>query len=488
MTEKKSPSKETTSFSKPHGTKYRGAWKALSKPRRGFDLALLILLVAFALRMMLFGAIASHPERFLQADSPKYYPLAIDLLQFGGLGSFDEVGDWSPNVDRTPVYPVFLAIVYAVFGPLSEAAMIIQVLISTLTVAIAYRLGRLWIGRRAGVIVALLMSIEIGSILYANQVMTETLFGFGLVGGMAVWSVMARQKQWRYGFLSGAALGLTTLIRPILFYFGPLVGLLSLLLYRGKRNRLLAALSVILAFALVIAPWLVRNYVVMGQAQLSTVQGLTLLSYNVRQLRAYQQGISIEEAEAQLTEEVRREASEAILQDKAKLAAFSQQKAIAEIRANLGDYALVHLKGSAVFFFMPTAGVVARALGWVRTGTGLQANLMTRGLWETLRSFRDFHDQLQISSGDLLFFGVVGYEMAYLLVLSAGAVWGGIKCLRARRWDLLLPTVVTIGYFALITGPLSYDARYRIPVIPFLALLAAVAFSRVRLKARRDLV
>jgi 4-amino-4-deoxy-L-arabinose transferase-like glycosyltransferase len=476
MTGKESLAKETT------------ARAASMRSGRGLCPILLVLLIAFTLRMSLFGTMSSHPERFLQVDSSKYYPVAMNLLQFGRFGSLDATGEWVPDVDRTPIYTTFLAVVYAAFGPFSEPAMIIQALISTLTIAIAYRLGRLWVGRRAGLIVALLMSVEVGGILYANQVMTETLFGLGLVGSLAIWSVMVRQKRWRYGFLSGAALGLTTLIRPITVYFGTVMGFLSLLVYRGrKRDRLLAALSVVLTFILVITPWLARNYAIMGQAQLSTVQGNTLLFFNVRQLRAYQQGISIEEAEAQLLEEIERETSEAVRQDRVELSAYSQQKAMAEIRANLGDYVLVHLKGSAIFFFMPTGGIVARALGWVRTGTGLQANFMTRGLAETLRSFRDFRDQLQISSGDLLFFVTMGYEMAYLLMLNAGAVWGGIKCLRARRWDLLLLTVVTIGYFSLITGPLSYDARYRMPAVPFLALLAAVAFSRVHLKARPDI-
>jgi 4-amino-4-deoxy-L-arabinose transferase-like glycosyltransferase len=437
--------------------------------------------------MSLFGTMVGHPDRFLQVDSSNYYPVAINLLKSGKFGSLDDTGEWIPNIDRTPGYPAFLAIIYAVFGPLSEAAMIIQTLVSTLTVAIAYHLGRLWAGRRAGLIVALLMTVEVGSILYANQVMTETLFSLGFVGGIVLWSVMVRKRQWQYGFLSGAVLGLTTLIRPILYYFGPVIAVVSLLSCRGpKTKRLLAALSVFLIFALAIAPWLARNHAIMGRAQLSTVQGITLLFFNVRQLRAHQQGISITEAQVQLAEELQQQAPEAILQDRVKLSEYSQQKAIAEIRANLGDYALVHLKGSMVFFFMPTSGVVARAMGWVRTGTGLQANFMTRGLLETLRSFRDFRDQLQIGAGDLLFFGTAGYEMAYLLVLNAGAVWGAVECLRTRRWDLLLLTVSTIGYFALITGPVSYDARYRIPVIPFLALLAAVAFSGFIGRRRRQ--
>ena len=449
---------------------------SLSPPtqaKQGFAyLLILILLVAFTLRMLLFWAMVGHPERFFQVDSSSYQSGAISLLQYH---------QFPPNLDRPPLYLVFLAAIYTAFGPFPTAAIIVQIFISTFTVAIAYFLGRLWHSPRAGVVVAVLMSIEIGSVLYANQVMTETLFNCALLGGMSIWGVMVRRKQWRYGFLSGGILGLSTLIRPILFYFGPVVGLLSLLLYRGgRRERWLAAFSVVLAFALVIIPWIIGNYAVTGRAQISINQSISLLFYNVRQLRAFQQGISAEAAHTQLREEVQRETSDIIQQDQAELLSYYEQKALSEIRANWSDYALVHLKGSLVFFVMPTAGTVARALGWIRAGTGLQANLMTRGLLVTLQSFRNFHSQLsEVGKGDLLFFGAMGYELLYLLLLNVGAVWGSIRCLRCRRWRVLLFAVPVVGYFALVTGPLSYDARYRMPVMPFLALLAAFSVQRL---------
>ena len=69
----------------------------------------------------------------------------------------------------------------------------------------------------------------------------------------------------------------------------------------------------------------------------------------------------------------------------------------------------------------------------------------------------------------------MGYELLYLGLINIAAVWGGIECLKNRRWNILLSSVVIIGYFALITGPLSYDARFRVPIMPFLILLAVMA-------------
>ncbi len=453
----------------------------IAQPARGIRyLPVLILLVAFAMRLLVFQAMAGHPERFLQPDSHGYHELAANLLQFHHFGSPDEAGVWKPEVNRTPFYPAFLAANYAIFGPLPAAAILVQILISTLTVALAYSLGRLWGSPRTGTLVATLMSVEVGSVIYANQLMTETLFNCAFLGGMVIWSVMIRKKRWQYGFLSGLLLGLDTLVRPVLFYFGPVSGLLPVLLYpRGSKQWWRVALAVVLTFALVVTPWMIRNYSITGRAELSTIQSINLVFYNLAQLRAFQQGTSYTTARAHLNEEMQQETLD-IQQHPGKLAAYYQQKAISEIRAHWPEYTFVHLKSSLLFFVIPTASTVARALGWVRTTrTGLLANLMARGLLGTWQSFRDFHRQLsQPGYGDLLFFGTVGYELLFLALVNLGAVWGAIRCLRTRRWKVLLFTVTTIGYFALVTGPVSYDARYRTPIMPFLALLAALSLPQ----------
>jgi 4-amino-4-deoxy-L-arabinose transferase-like glycosyltransferase len=441
---------------------------------------LAVLLIAFALRLLVFRAISAYPERFLQPDSDGYHKLAVNLLQSGCFGAPVEHGGWMPEIRRTPGYPAFVAACYAVFGQVPTRTILVQVLISTLTVALAYRLGRLWGDTRTGLLVAVLVSIEVGSIIYASQLMTEALFGCLFLGGVVVWSMMIRNERWQYGLLSGLLLGLGALVRPVLLYFGAWAGVLTLLSYpRGVTKRWRAALSVVLIFAVVVTPWMLRNYAITGQAELSSIQARNLIFYNVVQLRAFQQDISYKEARASVEAEIQRETAGTLQQHPAELTAYYQQKAVSEIRAHWAEYTLVHLKGSLLFFVIPTAGTVARALGWVRTTrTGLLTNLMNRGLLGTWQAFRDFHEQAsRTGSDDLWFFGTMGYELLFLFIVNLGAVWGGIRCARAGRWRVLLLAVSVVGYFALVTGPVAYDARYRIPIVPFLALLFASCFS-----------
>lgn len=442
-------------------------------------LPVLTLLCALLLRLLVFQAILVNPERFRQPDSGGYHRLATNLLQFRRFGSPTGTGGWIPDVNRMPGYPAFLAVVYGMFGPSIEAAILVQALLSTLTVALAYRLGKIWGGPLAGALVATVTSMDVGSIIYANQLMTEPLFNCVFLAGMVAWSAMVKEGRWQYGLLGGLLLGLGTLVRPVLLYWSVVAGMLPLL-YRGSlKQRVQRVLAIVLVFALVVAPWMARNHAVIGRAELSTIQGFNLLYYNVAKLRAVQQGIPYQTIRDQLEEETLLETSESTRQQPGELAAYYSQKAMDEIRANWLEYAQVHLKGSLLFFVVPTAGTLARALGWVRSGTGLLANITNRGLLASWESFQAFRHQLVQSSGDdLMFFGVVGYELLFLALLNVGAVWGAIKCLRGRRWDVLLLATAIIGYFAAITGPVSYDARYRTPVIPFLALLAAVALAR----------
>jgi len=180
-------------------------------------LPFVILFLAFSLRLLVFRAISDHPQRFLQTDSSGYQGLAVNLLEYHRFGSPDADGAWQPHVNRTPVYPAFLATVYALFGISPTIAALMQNLLSTLFVALTYRLGKIW-----------------G---YANQLMTETLFSLLFLMGMIIWSRMLNTKRWQYGFLSGLSLGAGALVRPVLFYFGAVAGLLTWLLYPKEKNK-----------------------------------------------------------------------------------------------------------------------------------------------------------------------------------------------------------------------------------------------------------
>lgn len=432
--------------------------------------------------MSVFKVVSQEPSRFFQTDSASYQTLATHLLQDRVFGSLNQNGSWSLEINRTPLFPMFLAGVYALFGLLPAKAMVIQSLFSIIIVALAFKLGRIWGNFFIALWLALLLSIEVGHVLYASQMMTETLFDLFFLGALLLWSIMIRRKQWRYGLLCGLMLGLGTLIRPILFYFGGVLCLLTPFLYQDKvKYRAWAGLAIAAIFAITVGPWITRNYQAFGLAQISTNQYNYMIESVIR-LYAFQHDISYNEAGVVINREVEQEIGNPALLSPRDLARYYQQKFLAKVGADWLSYASLHIRGSLLFFVMPTAGAVARVLGWIPAGgTGLQANLLTRSPVETWQAFQNFYYQfLNSTYGAWLFLGVLGYELLFLLIVNIGTILGVIICLRSNCRQLAVLAIITISYFAAVTGAPAYDARYRLPVVPIMLLLTCLAAFAVK--------
>lgn len=455
--------------------------KICQKRLKYFSL-ILILLVAFSVRLFIFTEMVGDSDKFLQGDSALYQKLAVNLIEFGYFGDVDDGGNRMPEMLRLPFYPGFLAIVYKGLGLRPAAAILVQIVLSMLTIAVVYKIGCLWGGHCIGLGLATLISLETLNIFYANQLLTETVFSFNFLTGLMLWSLMLRRRQWQFGLASGLFFGLGAYTRPILLYFGPVIAVLTWLLFVGnKTRRATAALVVFITFLITLTPWLIRNYSVAGQP-LFTVNGSIYLQVGVVQLRAYQQNIPYSQAQDELTEELKRETSADVWQDPIKLAAYYEKKLSAEILENWADYSYIHLRGSVLVFLVPSANAVARTVGWLGPsgGTGLLVNIANRSPLETWQAFQIFlEENARQGSGNWLFFGIVGYELIFLGVIYMGAIIGGIKSIRRKQWRLLLFIVTTVGYFALLTGHYGFDARFRLPMMPFIGLLALQALPKI---------
>jgi len=445
-----------------------------STTKRPTEAALLsvVLAIALALRGGLYLLLLRHPDRYLQPDSHGYHALALSLGQ-GCFGVLTEAGVCLPETGRVPLYPALLAACYALFGPHPEAAAALQVVLSSATVALAYLLGAAWAGSRVGLLLAALLAVEAGSVLYANQIMAETLFGLVLLASVLAWSRLVREARWQDGLIAGLTLGLATLVRPVSIYLIVVPVLLTLWFRRNSASgRWLAVGALCLGHALVLTPWILRNATQAGSARVSDIQGTNLLFYNAAHLRAARQGVSFGEARSEIREEVRREAADL---PRGELAAHHQRKALAEIGADLPGYAWVHAKGSAALLVLPTSNVVARSLGWTRTaGSGLLANLLQRDLGPSWDAFQRFRSGRQ---GGALFLASVVYEVAYLGFVYLLALLGVVRLVRRRAWSCLALALLTIGYFAAVTGPVGYDPRYRLPAMPLVLMLSAVGLA-----------
>jgi hypothetical protein len=135
-------------------------------------------------------------------------------------------------------------------------------------------LGRRVAGDRAGLLAAVVAAIHPLLWLPDTSLMSESLYG--------VWVVLAVLLAFRYldapsasrAAAVGVAAGLATLTRGEALALAPLLALVLLARERSPlRTRVLRAAAIAAAFAVVLAPWTVRNAVTFAQPVLVSTNG-----------------------------------------------------------------------------------------------------------------------------------------------------------------------------------------------------------------------
>lgn len=179
---------------------------------------------------------------------------------------------------RPPLYPVFLAASIYVVDSLVQNLRLVQALVSAATVPLVYLLtlevarwgGRplAAAGRWGALAAAALCALSYTLAANAAELLTETLFLFGLSGTLWLLLRAARLAAWPLAALAGLALGALCLVRSVGLPLLPL-GALWLAVSAERRaqsvKRLLApAGAFALATLLVVLPWTARNFVTYG--------------------------------------------------------------------------------------------------------------------------------------------------------------------------------------------------------------------------------
>lgn len=231
---------------------------------------ILIVLAALAARGLALWA-ARDAEPVL--DEQLYVMRANALLEGEGfLGSFQS---WvrhpeSPYMVDLPQYPgayqppgyvAFMASVMWITGRSVLAVKIAQVLISTLSVLLVYAIGKAWFDRRHGLLAALFAALYPNFIAYSHYLWTETLFIFLIL--LAVWLLTRGPTgpNVKSAAAAGAVLGLAMLTRAAIVYFLPLLLIWLIVSMRDRwRVGLVSGAALLGAATVVVAPWTVRNY------------------------------------------------------------------------------------------------------------------------------------------------------------------------------------------------------------------------------------
>jgi hypothetical protein len=258
--------------------------RALEAVRAHPDLVLLSVLVLVAI--MARGLLLTRAPLFLRRDSVAYFQVGWELAN--GLG-FDL------PLRRTPLYPLFIAGVVAVLGEDLRGLALAQHLLGIVTVVGTYFLGRAMFGRPAGAVAALAVALSAPLLIYEHYILAEPLFIPLLVLGLllVVLAMRAgRGNRARIGLYlaGGIVLALAALSRPIgqaLLPIGPLAIVAHQWAGRGAiratvRASVLPIACLLLGFALILVPWAIRGSMTTGRVSGAGAMGQSLIGRIIR--------------------------------------------------------------------------------------------------------------------------------------------------------------------------------------------------------------
>ncbi|HEY9035713.1 MAG TPA: glycosyltransferase family 39 protein [Pseudomonadales bacterium] len=236
--------------------------------------AIIVIAGAFFRVTASINTLVAYP---LRADAGDYFSYAYNLKHFGVYSRAQTYLENNkvpvPDALRPPGYPLMLWW-FASETPTGKTILnitLFQALLGMGMVLMVFFLGRQFLPPGWALLPAALVAISPQLILAGTYVLSESLFSLLLL--MAIGSVLF---QYRFpersvlALLSGVAIGLATLTRPTLQYFILfLLPVMWTLLPAHMRWR--HALLTLLGFAVVFAPWLVRNHWVLGASSDATL-------------------------------------------------------------------------------------------------------------------------------------------------------------------------------------------------------------------------
>jgi 4-amino-4-deoxy-L-arabinose transferase-like glycosyltransferase len=222
----------------------------------------------------------SRPEQFTFPDSGRYHGVARSIVSGRGITLERGYRDLLPGGDDVEVYHahsdpgysiVIAGMIRAGLGS-ARAIRAMQVLLDTGTVFLVMLLAWRLFGKRAGVAAGAVAAFEPMLVFHTGMVLTETLFTLLLTGALVALVASRRGAAGGGGTLLatagwGALAGVGSLVKSAFFMFLPLVAVADVAIARGpeRRARLKLQLVALGVWAAVLAPWTIRNAVLLGE-------------------------------------------------------------------------------------------------------------------------------------------------------------------------------------------------------------------------------
>lgn len=433
--------------------------------------ALLIVIFVSRLLFAMFIWKQTGPSGFVSPDTATYILPAQSLIIHGSFSSHE-----TPEIVRTPGYPLLLVPAVA-FGHPIAIGLVENFLLAAASGVLIWLIARDSLpASSSGLWAILLYCLEPVGLLYSEQILSDTLFSTQLL--LFVWLGVRFLRRPSYAnlLLAALALGAATYTRPVTLYLGlwlaPLLPFLPGNLTRGQR--LARAILFPLVFGLTLAPWILRNAAVSEYPGFSSASDGGLYAYDAAAVKARVEHKSFLEAQKELGMGEGGPYFEFHPEQRSwpsgKIARFQRSEAARIILGHFPTYALIHAHGCAVVVFAPGTTETLTVLGLYPQGGGLLARALDQGI-------------LRATLGQIRQNPVVGVALALMGTQLLIYYWLALKGLRHMPPAMRALLVSLSLYLLLVSGQALAVARYRVPIMPLVCIVAGVAIANRQRKS-----
>ncbi|AQT85800.1 putative membrane protein [Paenibacillus larvae subsp. larvae] len=229
------------------------------------------LILAFALFLRLYYVLNETYEP-VEWDQKNYTTMTVQMIEDGVYGYLDT----KPNTYVTPGFPMFLYVVFKIFGysDIMHTHMIVRVIqafISLGAITFIYLIGKRLFNRPTGWIAALFAAFYGTYVWMTSLILTETLFLTCFMGLMYMQvRIIQENKKWDH-LIGGLLLGISVLIRPNCIVVAPVP---YVFLWFQERRLCLKEISWgVGMFIVAMLPWWIRNYMTFHEVILLSKEG-----------------------------------------------------------------------------------------------------------------------------------------------------------------------------------------------------------------------
>ncbi|MCF7899141.1 glycosyltransferase family 39 protein [Candidatus Babeliales bacterium] len=260
---------------------------------------LLLFLISFFIRAFIFQFYLSKNEKYWQIDSNTYHLIAQNIAQNCKISADGQ----NPSFYRLPGYSLFLAACYKIFGENKVLALWVQVLLASFIPILIFFLSLILFP--ANILLAQISSLyscfQLGLVLYSGFFMTESLFIFFFLLFAILFFSFDKKKL----FWAGIFLGLASLIRPVGHYLIFLSILILLINQDLFINKIKKIILIFLGWFIIIFPWLLRNYLLLGQIFFHTLPGGHFLYFSATRVCMIPNNCTYQESRQKIEQKVK---------------------------------------------------------------------------------------------------------------------------------------------------------------------------------------